>query len=790
MKEKTKRAKSKPEYSNRLGNAIFWLSVGLLFLVPLAFSTSVQAIYSLPKFVLLLVGASVVALLLTIYVSRNFQLLVPLFKSNHVKLVGLYFVVVALSTVFSVAPLVSVFGSSSFMGLITRLCFFICFFGLIAGLGTSEERLRKALWAMVISGGLVAAYAVAQFVGIEPFVPLSVYTFPSSVGSVIRVCSSLGHSNYLGNFLLYIAPLSAGLALVSKGGARLLAVIIAVLSLTAILLSGVRGAWVGILVGVMVFVLLEWKSAMKGEMLANRRLLMRATAGALAILLLAIGVVVFSPASRGLSERVQTLRREGLASSGRLVLWRDALKMVPSYALIGCGPEGFRKAFLAYKSKELARVSPKANNESPHNAYLESALSHGLAGAALYVMMIVSTLLLLARTRRQAPSSNGRVVSTCLIASFAAVLAHNFFIFDQLTTGLYFFAFVALAAVAANVSSTHTVAPAPAASSQAPLKKPQAKREGLWWAGQGLTAVTGLLLLVAIWYAIGLLKADVAAKERFAPTITNSFERFVQQGEYITDSPLPTGAYHLLFARALDTYARALASQSPAKGASQASNDAAEVRQRALQLAIQYAEKSLAHTNTPDINYSLLASLALTTGDLDTLNRAATEAVRWDPNNYYTRWLMAEAHLARGEREQAAREAEIALDLYPVSPEAASVLARARGEASTEVEISAAQRRSLKMKRSVEELIQVARELSQAGKLKKARIKLLTTLANTDGNCADCHRELAVVYEKMGRYADAVVEWEAFLTLTSEPALVEQTKAHIIVLQQKPDLKP
>src|SRR5687768_2933705 len=129
MKDKTKRAKSKTEYGHRLGNSIFWVSVGLLFLLPLAFNTAVQALYTLPKFVLLLVGASVIALLLTLYVSRNSQSLVPLFKSKHVKLVGLYFVVVALSTVFSVAPLVSLFGSSSFMGLLSRLCFFIAFIG-------------------------------------------------------------------------------------------------------------------------------------------------------------------------------------------------------------------------------------------------------------------------------------------------------------------------------------------------------------------------------------------------------------------------------------------------------------------------------------------------------------------------------------------------------------------------------------------------------------------------------------------------------------------------------------
>ena len=64
---------------------------------------------------------------------------------------------------------------------------------------------------MALAGGLVAAYACSQFFGLDFFVPSSVYTFNSDGAKIVRVGSSIGHADHLGNFLLYTTPLSLDL---------------------------------------------------------------------------------------------------------------------------------------------------------------------------------------------------------------------------------------------------------------------------------------------------------------------------------------------------------------------------------------------------------------------------------------------------------------------------------------------------------------------------------------------------------------------------------------------------
>jgi hypothetical protein len=86
---------------------------------------------------------------------------------------------------------------------------------------------------------------------------------------------------------------------------------------------------------------------------------------------------------------------------------------------------------------------------------------------------------------------------------------------------------------------------------------------------------------------------------------------------------------------------------------------------------------------------------------------------------------------------------------------------------------------------TAEELLEIARGLSQKGNLQKARLKLLTAIGRAEGPCPDCHRELATVYEKMARYADAITEWESFIQQSAEGAPVEQAKARIETLKQK-----
>ncbi len=784
-----------PEQAGVVDRFVFYLPVAMLVLVPLAFVTPINAKYALPKFTILLIGSSLLTFLL---ISRaidsrgagqhSFD-----FKSRGARIVCAYFIVVAISTLFGVSPLVSFFGSnSSFMGLITRLCFLVCWIGLIVGVGASERRLRVLLWAMALAGFLVSGYAVAQFFGVEPFAALSTYTFDSRDGPVIRVCSSLGHSNYLGNFLLYTTPLTLGLAFTSGGKARLGALVAALLSIAAIVFSGTRGAWLGIVVGIAVFAALELKEGSWNKVLANKRRVMLVSGSAVVILVVAGSLIAITPTSRSISERARALMIEGLSSSGRVVLWRDSIKMIPGFAFVGCGPEGFRKALLAYKSDDLALLSPKANNESPHNSYLEAAISHGLAGAALYVSIIAYAIVCLWRARRKASSRTWRIIATGVLASFIAVLTHNLFIFDQITNGLYFFAFVGVAFTMPGIAGSKAAHDKAAQR----MPKPVSARSAVRWQDLAVTSAGFVVVVAAGWYCVGLFQAEVAYRRLFDPLNPLDYRGMLEQGERITNSPLPTGAYDFLYARALQlSVQRISVPPSSTKPLEAKDADLAAIRTEVLRLGISHAEKSLAHTNTPDMNYSLLASLALTAGDIEKARAAAVEAVKWDPNNYHTKWLMAEAHLARGENEQAISEAKTALRLYPSSEQVAATLSRARGNsvsdrsAITEILAQALYSRSNPEYNS-EQLIEIARRLSSSGRLQKARITLLTAIDRANGPCPVCHRELALVMERMGRIKDAVVEWEAYMKEDGAAAAAEGLSARIESLRKQPDVKP
>ncbi len=115
-KNRKKPAAARTEGGDVFDRLVFYLSLALLVLVPVSFSPWVYYKYSLPKFVVLLVGSSLLVLLLTIKTTRS-----PLKPAARFPLVK-----------------------------------------------------SRLVW-MTGTGGLVSAYAVAQSLGVEPFVSRSLY---------------------------------------------------------------------------------------------------------------------------------------------------------------------------------------------------------------------------------------------------------------------------------------------------------------------------------------------------------------------------------------------------------------------------------------------------------------------------------------------------------------------------------------------------------------------------------------------------------------------------------------
>ena len=746
------------EIAARARSSAFWLSLSTLVAVPFLFSPAVHRIFALPKFAILIVGSSALVFLLALVaVSPAQRGQLSVLRSKHVLIVCLYLVAVAISTVFGVAPVASLFGSfENQMGLITRLCFLICFLSLIAGIGNSQTRFRQIVWAMSLTGLAVATYAFFQFFDRDPFLRSSLYTVESIAGPFRRVIGTIGHGNYLGNFLLYTTPTSVALAVATEGRVRALALIATVVSVAAIIFSGTRGAVLGLIVGAIVFFVIQRRTM---RLSLDRRTAWIAAA-ALAVVLVAVLLISISPASRNITARVVSTIKEGGTGAGRTLIWRDSAKMIPAFAITGCGPEGFRKAFLAYKSKEIAQLAPQTNEESSHNSYLDAAISYGLPGAVLYVAIIASSFSLLAKARRKASDQKMKTLITGLLSSLAAVAVHNFFIFDQIPTGLYFFALAALAESAMNVA---------VASSQKPEMSP-ARHTALSsrWPGLAVMAVGLAIVTAAVWYAVALMKADIELNKAFASANAGDYEGTVRSGRRAAQSLEMTGAYNFQYARALTLYADRTGSADNSSEPKKMTPS----RASAINIAITQIRRSLDHTLTPDSSCLLLAYLALISGDASELRAWATEAARWDPYYPGAHWLMAEAYLAEGNREEARREALFALDINPNSQEARSALRRARGMKDPS-------------QMTVEELLSYARKDADQGMMKKAERKLLRAIKRARGQCPDCHRALALIYEATNSCDEAITEWQVLLRQDPARASAEQAQSRIEKLKRK-----
>jgi O-antigen ligase len=714
----------------RMQSTVFRLAAVLLATVPLTIITKTYRSYSLPRFALLLLGASIlVPLLLLIMIgTRRYW---ALLKSWHVGLISLFLLAVAISSFFGAAPYVSVLGSFEIqMGLVTHICFFVCFMALVVGIGDNPARFRGAVWAMVLPGLVIALYALAQSAAFDPFVPPRLYTYGTGGESIIRAVGTLGHPDFLGNFLLYTTPLSAALAFASTGRARRIALAGTVFSVAAIALSGTRGAWVGLGVGAVVFAALQIKSgrfavpravATGGSVPGSRpSKLVKSLLLASTMVVILVIALSFSHASHSIVTRAKSFVSERLTGAGRTLLWRDSLGMVRAYPLLGCGAEAFRKTFLPYKSEELARLIGNIQNESSHNSYLDAAISYGIPGAVFYVALIASSLALLLRARRQAPE-NQSILLTGVISAFAAAMVHKIFIFDQISTGLYFFAFAALALSASNLN--RAVPPRPVGD-----KAEQGSGQSA--VAVAIALVVGVpLLAITVWYSASLLTADFQIRAALESASEADYTGLLEHGRHAANAPDPSGGYHFLFARALADYGV----RSGGAGSEPAPSDDSEAANATfLDLAMSHARKSSRHGISPDSSYVLLCYLSSEKKDYAALQACASEAVRLDPLYAPAHSFLAEAYLGMEDEDGAARELATWLGL----------IGRPPGEG---------------LKRSkVQEFIDSSHALAGRGDYFKARLELLKgTVAAADA-CSACHIALAFAYEEFGFNEDAI----------------------------------
>jgi hypothetical protein len=357
-------------------------------------------------------------------------------------LTALQAALVAASTVASTAPALSLAGSNwRRMGALEELAL-LAACALASGCAAARpEDARRCLRWLVFGAVPVAAYAVLQYLGVDPLLPPAA----SINNGVVRPPATMGAALYLAGVLAPMTVAAAGLAWSAATRRERVALAAAgALLLVALVLTGTRSGLLATVAGACV------------AALAGRGRQRRIGLAAVAALIALPALLMVAPIGGSFGVRLAQWRQER-AGGTRLLVWERSLRMAPEFWLLGAGPEAFPVVFPQRSSAETANNFPDHHHESPHNFLLDVAISRGWPALAGFLAMIAAAT----GAFRRAPGRAAPGQGTLLAMVATAAVVH---LFSAFTLGDALAFYIPLGLLAGcRSAAVHDVEPAPPA---------------------------------------------------------------------------------------------------------------------------------------------------------------------------------------------------------------------------------------------------------------------------------------------------------------------------------------
>jgi O-antigen ligase len=254
--------------------------------------------------------------------------------------------------------------------------------------------LRPVLWMWVIGGALTAIWAI------------SIYVSRGDAAST----PGLG-KNAVGTTMVITALVALGLIYAERSRLRYLGAGIAVLASAALLLTYVRGAWLGVLAGLILLILF-----------GGRKLAWTGLA-----LIVAIWVPSVALTGRGHSQVVA--RALGIINpeihQSRIFLLKSAVWIFTEHPVLGTGMNTFPLVYPHYRLP--GDVNPVDARPNAHNIVLNTAAEGGLVGLVVFVAILAQTFRMGWKWRAAAPTEGDRALRTSVLAALAGILVHQVF---------------------------------------------------------------------------------------------------------------------------------------------------------------------------------------------------------------------------------------------------------------------------------------------------------------------------------------------------------------------------
>jgi O-antigen ligase len=489
-------------------------------------------------------------------------------------------------------------------------------------------RVRHLLRAIAVAGIPAAVYGILQYFGWDPLIDRSLYHIGEAPLTIVRPPGTLGYVSYFATYLLSV--IFAGTALILAEKSRwwkLTGAAAGVLGALAVTLTGTRAAILGLVSGLLL--LAVWLRP-----LARARVVAAAAAA-----VLGMAAFYLSPAGQMLRSRMRWFVEDPLGG-GRLLLWRDSLRMCASRWLLGFGPDTFSIHFPRYQSPELARAYPHFFQESPHNIFIDALAGQGVPGIAVLIGLTALGFYSAWKMRH-------RTETAALEAALLALLISQEFTSFMLPTAVFFYLTIALAVALASE----------------PVRFPAHK-------GGTIQSVCffGLAALFLA-FAIALAVADAGLAR---------VDRLIRAGEPVEAAAVystirrwqPPGVRtDLWYSRAMDG----------ASERAQSGPESLAAAQQALSAAVRASRSS----DEPENAWLNLAVFYGRQNDLVHTEQSLRAAISAAPNWFKPHWLLAQVLRIAGRLSEARTEATLAAALNggkdpAVARTAAEIIAAAK----------------------------------------------------------------------------------------------------------------
>ncbi|MGB9713067.1 MAG: O-antigen ligase family protein [Dissulfurimicrobium hydrothermale] len=556
-----------------------------------------------------------------------------------------------LSTVFSITPLVSLFGVyERQLGLMTQIQALGMTFLTIIILN-DEKKIYLFADLLILAGAINAVVAIFQFFGLDFTgfdIPLGTHAYGLQ-----------GQPDLFGSVMMFTIFLNFGRLFSSVSPVRRLAFGVALLVQTAgILFSLTRGAWIGYLSGLLVFIVILLSFSDRGRRKHHLKFIL---IGLALLLIISAGAVsVFSdffvPRIMGL------LQIKGTAAT-RLILWQETLRFIWDNTIngkvFGVGLESFRRAFMPFKPLHLSQLEPNVNYDDPHNNYLGILAKMGIAGFLAWTAIWFLAARSIFRLFKQDLLNDERVFLAGLTAGLLAYAVNTLTIFDTVVSMTLFYVFLGLI-----VSLNNIVAAREDVHNVAVIEG----KAGTPWPFFVIVLVMSVLVVVngiyyfKAWaadnnflYGLGNIKYYEANQNAMAPPARLQFleTTLARMNAAMAQNPIESH-YAVYYALASSYYYDVLRQQNP---------DAAKYQlNKGIKRLLVYKDV----TWEPENFYIALADAYNKLNDLDSAVKYLKTGVDdWDHQNFYMRYNLAIILVRRADQRAADGDAAGAMaDLH------------------------------------------------------------------------------------------------------------------------------